>query len=466
MKVLLLFPPMSGKERYGKLAKGGSYLPPLGLAYIAAVLENRGDKVEIIDGSVEPITIEDIAAIIKQKKPDVVGISVQTPTYHRALQCAKIIKEADPNIITIFGGPHPTALPSETAKEKDIDIVVYGEGERTIVDLMNALETDNDLSKVKGIFYKRNDKVEAGPPRERIENLDGIPFPARHLLKLHLYKPSSMHYKKLPAFPVVCGRGCKHRCTFCDCAKVFGHHVTLRSSENVMAEIVYLVDKYKVKEILFWDDTFTYSREFVLKLCDMIKPLNLAWSAWSRVDKVDKELLEHMAGAGCWNISFGIESGNQKVLNTIKKGIKLEHARNAVKWCHECGIEARTTWILGLPNDGWESMMETVNFASEIDADYAQFQLLTIYPNTELWDTWSQYGKLLTQDWSKYTIWAPVFTPHGLTQEDLTRANWTAYKRFYLRPKYWLNRIKKIKNITDIKRYFTGIRALSEFLTQ
>jgi radical SAM superfamily enzyme YgiQ (UPF0313 family) len=314
-----------------------------------------------------------------------------------------------------------------------------------------------------GIWYKERGEIKHTPPRERITNLDELPYPARHLLNIGAYRPSTMHYKKLPAYSIMCGRGCPHQCTFCDCPRVFGRKVVLRSPGNVAGEVAYLVKNFGAKEIMFWDDTFCLSKKWVLKICELIKSFNIIWSVWSRVDTVDREMLEVMADAGCWNISFGIEAGTQKVLDTIKKGITLEQAKKAIYWSHEAGIEARTTWILGLPGDDWERMMKTIEFAIEIDADYAQFQLLTIYPNTELWDTWSKYGTFLTRDWSKYTIWHPVFIPHGLSETELIKAQYIAYKRFYLRPRYLFNRILKIKNITDIKRYLRGTLALMDF---
>ncbi len=464
MKVLLLFPPMLGEERYGKFAKGGSYLPPLGLAYIAAVLEKEGHTVEILDGSVGQITTDELAGEIRKRKPRFVGISAQTPTYYRAIKCAEIIKQVDPTIVVAFGGPHPTALPAETVREKCVDFVIVGEGEYTTRDIVNELEVNGDATKVRGAWHKsKNGEPKWGGNRERITNLDELPFPARHLLDWKSYKASSMHYKHTPAFSMMCGRGCYYGCTFCDCSKVFGRQVAVRSPESVAAEVAHLVENYGAREVMFWDDTFCRKRDWVIKTCELINPFNITWSVWSRVNTVDVELLKTMADAGCWNISFGIEAGTQKVLDTIKKGITLEQARNAVKWCHEAGIEARTTWILGLPGDTWESMMKTVDFSIEIDADYAQFQLLTVYPNTELWSTWKKYGKLLTQDWSKYTIWHPVFVPDGLTEEELKRATGIAYKRFYIRPSYWLSRIAKIRDFTDVKRYLTGGEALLNF---
>lgn len=465
MKVLLVFPPLLGKERYGKLAKGGSYLPPLGLAYLAAAIEKE-HEVKIIDGSVLNISIDDICKEVEEWKADVVGITTYTSTYYRSIATCEKIKETNSKVTTILGGPHATACPMDCIKEKSVDIVVLEEGESTFKELMKILEKNGDISTVKGIFYKRDGEILTTGLRDRIDYLDSLPFPARHLLPMKLYKPSALHYKKLPALAIICGRGCPSRCTFCACSKVFRRAVVIRSPENIIAEIKFLIEEYGAKEIMFWDDTFGLSRNWLLKLCELMKQedLDILWSCWSRPGKFDKELLKIMADAGCWNISYGVESGNQLILNTIKKGFLLEQVRKSFKWTHEAGMEARATFILGLPNETWETMMQTIDFAIEIDADYAQFQLLTPYPGTELWDTASQYGYFQTKDLSKYTIWNPVFVPNGLTKKQLEEAHRLAYKKFYLRPRYWINRLRNIRNFQDLKRYFIGFNALFDFL--
>ncbi len=462
MKILLVFPPILGEERYGKLARAGSYLPPLGLLYLAAVLEDR-HEVKVVDGSVLDITVEDLREEIRAWRPDIIGVSAYTPTFYRALAIAKIAKEIDPAILTVLGGPHPTACPEETVSDKNVDIVVAGEGEITFPELVAAFEAKSDLSAVKGVYSKKNGVVVHAPPRERITKLDDLPLPARHLLDMRLYKASVLHYKRLPAFSIMCGRGCPYKCTYCSCSKVFNGGVTLRSPEKVISEIKHLMDKYGAREIMVWDDTFGLSKKWTATFCELIKPLRLTWSAWMRVDLANKEILRQMADSGCWHISYGVESGNQKVLDTIKKGITIEQIENAFKWTHQAGMEARGTYILGLPNETSQTMQDTVNIAIKTEADYAQFQLLTPYPGTELWDEARNYGDLAIKDFSKYTIWFPVFIPKGLTTEDLLKAHRSAYRKFYFRADYLWQSVKKLKNWADVKRTFTGLVGLLEY---
>ncbi|OIN98372.1 hypothetical protein AUJ67_08715 [Candidatus Desantisbacteria bacterium CG1_02_49_89] len=462
MKIMLVFPPILGEERYGKLAGAGSYLPPLGLLYLAAVVRDK-HEVKIIDGGVLDITVDDVVEEVRRWKPGMVGVTAFTPTVYRASAICKAVKEFDKGIITVMGGPHPSALPEESMKDASVDVVVVGEGERILKELVEALEKGGDLSAVRGILYRKDGKVVSNPLQERIPQLDELPFPARDMVDMGVYRPSVLHYKNFPAFSVMCGRGCPHRCTFCSCAKVFRGRVTMRSPENVIGEIKFLIDKYGAREIMVWDDTFGIFKDWTVKFCDMIKPLNVTWSAWMRADLADPDILKKMAGSGCWHISYGVESGNQKVLDTIKKGFTVEQVRKAFKWTHEAGMEARGTFILGLPNETWDTMMDTINIAIEIKADYAQFQLLTPYPGTELWDTINQYGEFTTNDLSKYTIWFPVFVPKGLTKERLEQAHKLAYRKFYFRAGYIWQNLSKIRSWDDIKRDFIGLSALFKF---
>lgn len=463
MKILFVFPPMLPEERYGKLAGAGSYLPPLGLLYLATVLKDKYE-VKIIDGGSLDITVEDVVKEIEQWKPDIVGVSTLTSAFYRAIFLCKLVKKINPKITTILGGPHPSACPEESIKDENVDIVVVGEGEKTLEELVEKIKAGEDISSVNGIYYKKDGHVMFTQPRGRIINLDTeLPFPDRDLVNMDLYKPSVLHYKNVPVFSVMCGRGCPYRCTFCNCAKVFRGKVTIRTPENVISEIKFLIEKYGAKEIMLWDDTFGIFKNWTLKFCDMIKPLKITWSVWMRVNLANKEVLKKMSESGCWHISYGVESGNQKVLDTIKKGFTIQQVKDAFKWTHEVGMEARGTFIFGLPNDTWETMMDTINIAIEINADYAQFQLLTPYPATELWDTAKEYGDFLITDLSKYTIWFPVFVPRGLTKEKLEEAHKLAYRKFYFRLKYIWQRFSKIRHWTDIRRDLTGINALFKF---
>ncbi len=454
---------MLPEERYGGLASVGSFLPPLGLLYLAAVLCDRY-AVRVLDGSANPMTAEEIVGEVREFCPDVVGISVMTPTLAKALSICQAVKKHDPEVTTVLGGPHPSALPEETAAAPGVDFVVVGEGETTFPELLRAIEGGATPDTVEGICFLREGRTIRTPARKRIRDLDAVPFPARHLLDHSPYRPSAAHSRRKPAFSVMCGRGCPYRCTFCSCSKVFRDGVAVRRPEGVAGEIRHLVEHYGAREILLWDDTFGLSREWTLRFCELVRPLGVSWSAWMRCDLADRERLEAMARSGCWHVSYGVESGNQKILDGIRKEQTLDQARRAFSLTREAGMEARGTFILGLPGENRETLRETVDFAIEIKADYAQFQFLTPYPGTELWSSVPDHGSFLTGDLSKYTIWFPVYVPQGLTREDLETALRTAYRRFYLSPSYILRRLARIRTLEDIGRSLSGLTALCGLL--
>ncbi|MGE5663846.1 MAG: B12-binding domain-containing radical SAM protein [Deltaproteobacteria bacterium] len=456
-------PTMLPEERYGGFASVGSFLPPLGLLYLAAAVGDRC-VVRILDGSVRPMTTDDVVSEVREFRPHVVGITVMTPTLTRALSLCRAIKKHDPEVTTVLGGPHPSALPEETAAAPGVDFVVVGEGERTFPELLDALGDAAPIDSVDGLCFFREGKIVRTRARKRIRDLDAVPFPARHLLDHTLYKPSAAHYRSKPAFSVMCGRGCPYRCTFCSCSKVFRDGVTVRSPEGVAEEIRHLVARYGAREILLWDDTFGLSREWTLRFCELVRPLGISWSAWMRCDLADRERLNAMARSGCWHVSYGVESGNQGILDGIRKDQTLDQVRRAFALTREAGMEARGTFILGLPGENRDTLRETVDFAIEIKADYAQFQFLTPYPGTELWESVPDHGRFLTGDLSKYTIWFPVYVPKGLTREDLETALRTAYRRFYLSPSYLLRRLARIRTLEDLERNLSGLKALCGLL--
>jgi len=456
---------MLPEERYGGFASVGSFLPPLGLLYLAATVGDRC-VVRVLDGSAQAVTGDDVVSEIREFRPDVVGITAMTPTLTRALSLCRAIKKHDPGVTTVLGGPHPSALPEETAAAPGVDFVVVGEGERTFPELLKALDDGTAPDSVDGLCFIREGRVVRTPARTRIRDLDAVPFPARHLLDHTLYKPSAAHYRRKPAFSVMCGRGCPYRCTFCSCSKVFRDGVTVRRPEGVAGEIRHLVERYGAREILLWDDTFGLSREWTLRFCELVRPLEISWSAWMRCDLADRERLQAMSRSGCWHVSYGVESGNQGILDGIRKDQTLDQVRRAFALTREAGMEARGTFILGLPGENRDTLRETVDFAIGLKADYAQFQFLTPYPGTELWESASRHGRFLTDDLSKYTIWFPVYIPEGLTREDLEDALRTAYRRFYLSPSYLLRRLARIRSLEDIGRNLSGLKALSGLLAR
>ncbi len=400
-------------------------------------------------------------------------ISSITATFNRAVDIAKRIKESNPEIVVITGGHHATISPMEVMKEKCFDIAVTHEGETTFIEVMKALKEDANLlkhpkklSKIDGMYYRDGNEVKHTQAREPIQDLDELPFAAWHLVDMKEYKPLPNQYKQLPAANFVANRGCPYVCSFCSNPAIFGHNVRAMSPKRVIAELKHLKENYGIREISFWDDIFTVNRKWAMELCDLMiqEKLGITWSCYARVNTVDPELLKKMKRAGCWNIFFGLEAGDQKLLNNIRKGATLEQIRKAIRWVHESGIESRGSFMLGLPGETPELAKKTVEFAKSLGLDYAQFCINTPFPGTELYNTAEKWGTLNKDNFDEYNIWNPVFVPFGYQNaEELKAMEKYAMKSFYLNPKYALRRMARIRSWTDIKRNLEGLKLVLGF---
>lgn len=459
MNVLLIAPGFGIRERYGFETKSKrGFLPPLGLGYIAAVLEQAGHKVAILDISAQGYTDGDIRRLALQFNPQVVGFSLLTPSAPKTFALARYLKRYLP-LPFIFGGPHASCFPSDCLDHSDgQDTVVVGEGEQTIVELLEWFEGRKHLAHIKGIAYRWGEVV-INPPRPYIADLDSLPFPSRHLFDMPRYMPLPNNYKRLPATNMITSRGCPYHCTFCFQGGKGGLSYRRHSPARVVDEMALLVRRYGIREISFWDDNFAMNKKWVLTFCELLKNsgLDISWSCVTRVDSVSPDVLEAMARAGCWNVFYGLETGNQQLLDNIKKGTTVEQNRRAVGWAKEAGIEVRASFMLALPGETPELGEETIRFALELDPDYVQFSPTTPMPGTELWDTCQKAGAL-GSDLSQYTLWTVTYVPEGYKDAQQVRdLQKRAYRRFYLRPKYIWGRLKRIRNLQDFKRCVLGL---------
>ena len=392
MKILLLYPPYTSHVEEEK--KG--YFPPLGLAYIAAILRNHNHSVRIIDMNVETKDLEELEKICEKEQPDIVGISSATITYNTCINILKRIKNVIPSAIRIVGGPHASILPHEFVNYSDF--VVIGEGEYTMLELVKTLENGEDPSNIEGLLFKKDGKIVETGPRPLITCLDNLPFPARDLLHMEAYNDNKG--------AILTSRGCPFNCIFCNSYLIFGKKFRARSPKNVVDEIEYLVKKYNVHVIRVLDDMFTLNRKRVIEICNEIlnRGLNIEWELTNgtRVNKVDKELLEKMHEAGCYRIYYGIESGSEKVLKMLRKGIKLDQVRRVVKWTKEIGIEVGGFFMIGGPGETTETLKETEKFIDELNLDYVHLSIATPYPRTDFWNWVLKNGRFVTNDYSKF----------------------------------------------------------------
>ncbi len=391
LRVCLISPP------YASAVKSvvGISSPPLGLAYLASMIKDE-HEVKIIDSNVLNYGFEDIKKELKNFGPDIVGITSTTPSIYEAYKVADIAKKVNENCIVVIGGPHVTFLPEEVLMEcKSIDIVVLGEGEETFRELVNAVERGLPLEDVKGITFRKHEKIVVTKPRPPIKDLDEIPFPSLDILPVEKYELQGVKY-----MPIMSSRGCPFRCYFCASSRIFGGCWRCRSPKNVVEEIELIHDKFGIRNIEFVDDTFTLSERRVEEICKEIlkERLDISWGASSRVDSINRELAEKMRKAGCWIVYLGIESASQEILNKTGKRITVDQVIKAVKTLKEAGIKVLGSFILGFPEETVKTAEQTIALAKKLDLDYAQFSILTPYPGTSLYEYAKKNDMLLTRD--------------------------------------------------------------------
>lgn len=459
MKVLLIRPPklnMISTNVPNVVDEETGCYPSLGLMYIAACVERYTDhQIEILDTQVEKMNYEEMKSEIRKRNPDIVGIQAMTFTLVDVILTAKIVKELDKSIPLILGGPHVNIYPEETISNSEIDFLVLGEGEYVFPDLINALSQRKDLSKIRGIVYKRNKEIINTGKREFITNLDAVPFPAHHLVPYQKYY--SVLAKRTPITTMMTSRGCPFKCIFCtrpQLGKIFRY----RSAENVVDEMEQCA-RIGIKEIFLYDDTFTIKKQRVIDICNEIlrRNLKIMWDIRARVDTVDEKILKKLKLAGCERIHFGVEAGAQGILNILRKGITLQQAEKAFQWSREVGITTLAYFMIGNPTESRKQILETIKFSVKIKPDYVHIALTTLFPATELYRKGLE-RKILKHDyWKEFaenprTDFVPELWEENLTREELVKLSKFAYKSFYMRPMYVLERLFEVKSWQEFKR--------------
>lgn len=379
---------------------GNNVVPPLGLLYIAAVLEKAGHKVQIFDD--DPEYRNTMMKEIKEFKPELIGLSFLTVAYQKAFNLCKALKQELPDATFCAGGVHTTVKPHETLKEFDLDFIVIGEGEATIVEACEKLEKKEGLAGVNGVIYRENGEAIVNDKRDMIADLDTIPFPARHLIDMSPYlKPPGIirGYAEKNQTTIVTSRGCPFQCIYCGSHNIFGRRTRRRSVKNVVDEIEHLIKNYDMKGIYYCDDTFTLSAKWVKEYCEELKRrnINIKWGCQSRVDQTDRGLMQMMKDSGLVQLDFGVESGSEKILKVLGKGgagDRTSQIKESFKLCKELDIRTLATFIIGNPEETKEDIDESFKVAKEIDADYTAFYFLTPYPGTAIYDMALEKGWL------------------------------------------------------------------------
>lgn len=386
---------------------------PMGLAYVASVLEKEGIEVKVQDFLSSKYSKEKLARRIADYAPEIIGITSVTMNYPIASQILKHCKEIDQNIITVIGGPHVSFWAEEALREAPwIDIVVRGEGEYTMLEIARG----KSLREIDGIAFRENEDIVLSKPRQWIENLDELPLPARHFFPLYRYRALSGECG------LITSRGCPFNCIFCIGHKMVGKKGRFRNPKLVVDEVEEILD-YGFKTINVVDDLLTLNRKHLYAFCDEIiaRKLKFKWTAFSRVDTVNPELLGKMKEAGCFFICYGVESGNQKILDMARKKITPAKIKEAVKLSKDAGIKSLASFIIGLPGETKETLNETVNFAKELGTYYG-FHLLSPFPGTEVWERAKEYKlRILTNDWLKYNANEAITETEGASAEELNK---------------------------------------------
>lgn len=465
MQVLLTIAPWSYRSVHpGKMGLNsllnrlvgtvGGASEPLGLLYLAAALRDREHVVRLADGAL--LSGSAIVDQVRSWQPDLVGVSSMKHSWAATQQLVYRIRGACPATTIVLGGPQATCWQEACLEDcPEIDVAVVGEGEATLLELCARLEAGEDPAPVHGLIWRNGGRIEVNPPRDPVANLDEVLYPAHDLVDIGRYRPSVGFYKTLPSMNVVTSRGCAFHCTFC----VSSHPLRLRSVGNILDELERMVRVHGARHVTFYDEGITSSRDRVTELCRgmMDRGLGLSWCANARVDQVDDEILDSMRAAGCWKLLYGLESGVQKNLDTIRKGITPQQSSDAIRRTRRAGIETFGTFMFGIPGETFDEGLQTIDFACGLGLDYAAFLNLVPYKGSYIYQNLPRYGRL-TGHWSTNLI---SFVPHSMAIEQMARLNAEAARRFYGRPSYLLGRFLAMRSRDDVKRNLRGFLAFN-----
>jgi radical SAM superfamily enzyme YgiQ (UPF0313 family) len=455
--VLLLVPP------------GINYnTPPLGLLYLAATLEENDISVKVLDAALNNLNLEQTFSEVRKISPKIVGITVCTPDYPIIDKFACLLKRAIPQIIMVFGGPHPTLDPEGVLASEYVDFAVRGEGEYTFWELCRIILNgeSSQLSSVQGLSYRSDSRETVNnPDRPLIQDLDELPLPSRHLVPLMRYRNYGRVYKRKPVGVMITSRGCPLQCIFC-AHEIFGRRYRFMSAKRMIEEIKLLQRDYGVKEILFREDNFTANRKRVLDFCDIIlrEKIDITWMCLADANSITEQLAEKMKEAGCWHVGIGVESGNQEIQKVLKKNLNLEHVKRVFDFLHKAGLKTLAFFMIGNYADDSTTIKQTIKYAKGLNTDFAIFTVTTPFPKTELFDmavrdrliTNFDFGQI-TNNPSIFKQKAPILRTKSLTSSQLRNFQLRAIVEFYLRPKQ-LIRILRDKSLA---RAFLGIQPAS-----
>ncbi len=449
----------SGLFRWLHIKPLVNVVPSPSLLYLAPFLIEDGHEVTYLEGLF--LTFESMTERLRTLSPDLVGITMTSLDWEISRWMIMDLKKLFPGIHLVVGGIHPTLWMERCMEEcPAIDYLVYGEGEYTMRELASALSSGASPAGIKGLIFREGGALVRTEARPLLADIDLLPFPAHGLVDARDYLPSPTFYKKLPHANIIGARGCPFHCIFCHTDS----RVRMRSAVSIADEIEMLHRDHGVRDIAFWDDTFTLSEERALEFCDEMvrRRLKVCWAVNARVDRVNEALLSRMKEAGCWRILYGIESGVQKNLDRLRKGITLEQVRHAVALTRKARIEAYGTFMFGIPGETYEEGLETIDFACSLGLDYAVFVNLTPLPGTEVYEDLVS-GRLKPAKFAqnRFNFKNVSFVPEGMTEEQIRHLIQLGHKRFYVNPRMVARKIAGIRSLYDITKYVKGFLLLA-----
>ncbi len=458
---VFMTPPVSMEERYGPLAATGNCTPCLASVILAAIARKAGYKAVVIDAAAENLTLNEVMGRLRETPPAFIGFTTTTLTTIPAERLARAVKACWPETVIAIGGPHATAIPEETLRRcPEFDLAAVHEGEETILEILEAVEEGSrNFTSIAGIVCRNGaGQLIKTPARRAFMDLDSLPYPAWDLLRDFpaKYTPGYFKVAQVPSVSFVSSRGCPFECSFCD-TSVFGRKIRTHSAEYMVDLFDYLHKTFGIRDVTFEDDTFMVYRQNVERFCDLLlqRGLNMTWACNSRVNLAKPDLLKRMKEAGCWHISYGIESGSQEILDHEDKQLKLSQIHEGIENTRRAGIASKGFFIVGHPRETLETLAATYRLTQDVPFSDITVTCMTPFPGSPLSKYAHEYGTF-DDDWTKMNLLTPVFVPHGLTADDLRYWQRKILRSFYFRPRTILNYTGRVLR-NPSPRYVTGL---------
>lgn len=468
-RLCLVAPPVTAEDRYGPMASAGNSLPPHAFLYLGAVARQMGWDVTIVDGPAESIPLGECADAVLAHDPDVIGFTTTTMSIAKATTVAQDIRAKRPEVLLMVGGPHITALPAATFERIDaFDLGCAGEGEDALAAVLRHLEAGTDPRDVPNmVSFEDDGRVRFNPPATREVDLAALPplawdlltdFPGR-------YHAAATYLNRTPFTDLIVSRGCRYRCTFCD-NQTFGRSIRALPTDTIMENIDRLVNEYGIRSMFFTDDSLMTLSDQFKDVCERLIERNydLEWSINVRTSEVNPEILALMRKAGCWQVSYGIESGSWDILKRIKKAATPRMHERALVQTREAGIKSNAYIIIGFPGETHETLAETEAFLKRVHIDTLRVTYFTPFPNTDITEDLEDHGELVA-DWTKLNFYNIAYIPEALTREDLEKTYRRIMARFYLQPRVLMSFLPHLIVPRKAAALFRGSFGLGKLLT-